>query len=195
MSITEIDPTLVAARVATVAATELLIGTALISPVRPLHWPIDPVVLAAYAMSQRPPSGETLFRRSNSTDWAAQPVELQLAYEVFAQVAWQVGTGLIVAQAERAAPPAPAPGLKREDSIFEEVESLGTLRPEAIEAARLQQAAAQAVPEAKAPSPSVKASTSPSEGEAKEGMPLSIGEAPMRPPVNRGGRGNRKTRD
>lgn len=115
---------------------------------------------------------------------------------------------------------APVSTIKREDSIFEEEDKLGDLIPEAVEALRLsgtyQRTHGPALDEARAKlaqqiSDRAKfngadpakfdhdgdgkaggARPQPLPGGSGPGQPLSVGEAPVKPPVNRGGRGRKK---
>lgn len=166
-------------------------------------------------------SGETLYRAFRGNDWDKREPWLRMAYDLFASTVSSIAAKLLADQraaeqsiareAERAAQPA----LKLEDSILEPEESLGAMRPEAIEAqkqyAALKKAqAAQArlqrkLEAARERQEKVASDVSKIAAEAEQAKqaaeriaaslpptPMSIGEAPASPPVNRGGRGRKK---
>jgi hypothetical protein len=155
--------------------------------------------------SADPVSGERLYRWAvhegiaRLVEWADLPFGRRQAFEVFAATTRAVYVPLKAEQTRLEAIGKEPPhqlGLALADSIFEPEETLGTMRPEAIAAAPLISAyhTAQAAEAAAAP----KAKPAPREKAAKPYVPLSnalsVGEAPVAPPVNRGGRGNTKTR-
>lgn len=219
MDILEIDVTSFAARVGHVAAADIAgliehgdiapdpawyAGDLALKPLEPgRELAADLEAMAAYVLA-RDVAAETLFRWNvdqgrAAGDWAAMPLYARAAYGLFLVAAREAGRLLGEAQrlaeeaqdaAARPSPPAP----KLEDTIFEPIGSLGELRPEAIEAQRLaagrqDQAAAQsgeAADTGDAPP-----AGDPRAGES--GAPMSVGEAPASPPVNKGGRGRRKS--
>lgn len=173
--------------------------------------------MAAYVAKRRC-AGEQLFRaHTRSCPWEEENPWRHAAFDLFSSTVTIVAAQLLKrqAQAERALDlatrPTPAP-VKLEDTIFEPEEGLGKLRPEAVDAqAQIAtydqaQAAAKAEPEAGAretPPDQMPAETAPAverraKPKQKSGQtiaePMSVGEAPATPPVNRGGRGNKKNR-
>jgi hypothetical protein len=206
-----------------------------------------------YVCERRIEVGETLYRHAvaerlvaDQGDFLALPFEQRQPWETFVSTCRHVHGDLIVRQAHvieqrRQAEIAQPAALAREDSIFEEIESLGDLRPEAVEASRISAAIHHennvALPEARAgiqralqgridrlrfngadparfdhdgdgrPGGSKSAIDKSIERHARKperpasslsgsgpGQPLSVGEAPVKPPVNRGGRGRKKTK-
>jgi hypothetical protein len=160
--------------------------------------------------SADPVSGERLYRWAviegivRRGEWADQTFARHQAYDIFALTVRAAYTPLKAEQARLAAEGAPPPqqlGLALEDSIFEETEGLGAMRPEAIAAAPLiaayDQAAAKRAKEPAKPKRKVHATEVPDDLEPHvpfaNNQILSIGEAPVKPPVNRGGRGKRKS--
>lgn len=222
MDILEIDAVNFAGRVAHVAAAELcgLLATGEILP-DPLWFspgvPVDEPALsqaiddmAAY-VHRHLCTGETLYREFRGPDWGGQSSLTRMCYDLFASTVASVSTKLLAVQknAERqAAAPPPPPPVQIEDTIFEPVGSLGELRPEAVEAARLQASARNAAidepPTAPEPSdnqgakiveeavPSRIDATAAEAAEIGNVNVMSIGEPPAKPPVFRGGRGHRK---
>lgn len=170
--------------------------------------------MAGYVL-QRQCSGETLYRaHGGAMEWQACSPWMWHCYDLFVVTVLAVGSRLLAEQrwmeaAHRQAAQANAP-LKLEDSIFEREESLGTLRPEAV-AAAAQMAAHEAASKAEARTRrrlqearrrAERAAASVAEAEQAHGAaaaelsstpaPMSVGEAPAKPPVNRGGRGRKK---
>lgn len=211
MDIIEIDAVNFAGRVAHVAAAELagLLAHGEVAPIAAwfaggVSFEADADMsaevdgMAAYVV-QRQAGGEQLYRFRGAGAWPDEAPEIRAAFDLFSSTVRTVAAQITERQraAERALDlatrPAPAP-VKLEDTIFETEDSLGKLRPEAVDA-RTQIAAydrAQADARAEA---GVGALETPSEGttqEARRAQPMSIGEAPPAPPVNRGGRGRRK---
>jgi hypothetical protein len=102
--------------------------------------------LGSYVCLNQVDQGERLFRWGQmraivpAGDWATLDVAGKQAFEAFTLTTRHTYLGLAVAQAAirdaRKAAGVPAT-LKREDSIFEETESMATLRPEAIAASGL----------------------------------------------------------
>lgn len=102
--------------------------------------------LAAYVCRVDSADGERLRNYAESVGihvltlpWAAMPLPTRMAFSLFAQTCLSVHRAIdLVQAAERAAraiEEAPAaPALKREDSIFEETESLGETIPGVLEA-------------------------------------------------------------
>lgn len=159
----------------------------------------DVLAIGAYACRLDPALGETVFRWAADRElvrpvaWGQLTFLEQLAYTTFAEVARRTYVRLRAEMIRIGAIEHPAPAaaaVKLEDSIFEGEESMGTLRPEAVGAAEwLRQHAEEA-------------SAGAGEGDERnvlrhvEDAPLksmSIGEAPMAAPVNKGGRGHKKT--
>lgn len=188
--------------------------------------------------------GEWLWREARERDignaepdWSDMPPEQRLAWETFVNITRQAFGQIRTQQLALEDVMRPAPGsvpvsLKREDSIFEEEDGLGDMRPEAVAAlrnsasytqaaqeARETRAADQAkfngadpakfdhdgngrpggaAPPAAAPGQSqsaVEKSIARNQRKASKPSPLSVGEAPAKPPVNRGGRGRKKPSD
>lgn len=226
MDILAIDAASFAARTAHVAASELY-GLLLDANGAAIdHWyddraekksgeeiAEDVAAMADYVM-RRMCSGETLFLRNQVEGSAAvgafldQPFERQQAYSLFATVMTSVGSTLLAEQVraehdlDLATRPDPAK-IALEDTIFEPVEGLGTMRPEAVAAQQLIADHDQAVKverrakrkAAEAQRKSAKAGDAPKtdKGNPASPAPMSVGEAPLAPPINRGGRGRKKT--
>jgi len=196
--------------------------------------------LGEYVCKNQVEAGERLYRYATGQhvvmpigDWAALSFEQRQPWETFTSCCRQAFNDLKAAQLaildvrRAAAAQAPA-GLKREDSIFEEVEDTFTLRPEAVEFLKLspiyergqdaerQRLAQVAQDQMRADAEAENAQwdldkaafngANPAkfdhDGDGKAGgsrrrrtkpAPLSVGEQPVRPPRNRGGRGNKKT--
>lgn len=193
--------------------------------------------LGEYVCKHQVEAGERLYRFATGQrvvvaigEWAFLSFEQRQPWETFTSTCRQAFNDLKAAQlaiidARRAAAVQAPAGLKREDSIFEEVEDTFALRPEAVEALKLTaiyqrgqdaeklRLADEAWDRMRAEAEAYnaewdkfggdpakfdhdgdgKAGGSKPRGRRKgKGQPLSVGEAPVRPPVNRGGRGNRK---
>lgn len=171
---------------------------------KPIAWE-----LGELAAQRGVPNGEALWRYAAArgfTDTRAWSMELpqrKAAYQLFLVSFSEAFRLLMLLQGGEIArniQTTPAAALRLEDSIFEPDEPLSTLRPEAIEAARFTaevrnnfegnssraQNAANCAPADK-PDEAFWAAQ-----HAAARQPLSIGEGPVRPPVNRGGRGHRK---
>lgn len=216
MDILEIDAVNFAGRVAHVAAAELF-GLLEHGEVRPVDgWlvageAVDPDTLSATIdkmagyVAQRAPVGETLyraFRPLGGAPWDVQTLAVQSAFELFAVTSARVSSRLLQLQAEeeqRLAASRMAQGrpVDVEDTIFEQEESLHTMRPEALEAAKKIADYDQAQKEErrarrKAAAAKKKAESQAAETPATPAAIPPIGEAPQSKPVNRGGRGNRK---
>lgn len=173
--------------------------------------------MGEYVCARRIEVGETLYRHAvgqglvrDQGSWASLPFSQRQPWETFVSTCRAVYADLIAAQlatvdARRQAL-AEAPALKREDSIFEEEESLGTLIPEAVAALKLSpsyqrthdsqlQAARQRIADVIAfKGADLKKFDHDGDGRPGGSKPraLSAGEAPARAPVNRGGRGRKK---
>jgi hypothetical protein len=221
MDLTSIEATSVAIRAGQVAAAELTNlltheDEDLPTPIEdwfdprgfheqpPTHEGIEELALKVEKLggyvchSPDPVSGERLYRWAvyedlvRRAEWIDLPWERRQAYELFAGTVRAVYVPLKAEQERLIAIGTEPPrqlGLALEDSIFEPEEGLGALRKESIAAAPLianyqRETAAAAAAEAER-----KADEDP----ADAGRVLSIGEAPVKPPVNRGGRGNRKS--
>ena len=220
MDILEIDVSSYAGRVGHVAASEIA-GLMKHGEPQPIEgWlyggkielaegtDISPVIeqMADYVLA-RPTGlpGETLYRRFVGPDWPSQDLPTRLAFNAFASTVSELGTALELLQFEKnqelARPPAGA-APKIEDTIFEKTGSLGDMRPEAQEAAKLiaeHDAAVRAekkrkAEERKAAKEAERAAAAAEAAKkgSKKPAPMSAGEAPATPPVNRGGRGNKK---
>lgn len=221
MDIIEIHAPSFAARVAQVAAAELCGLLSFGEPVPVIHW-YDPAGgtrspeqaaadierLADYVCTRDVLLGEQLYRwaigagiiAAPPDGWAALPLPTSSAFVQFVATCRGVYRHLDTLQQsafgrlERETAP-PPPALRREDSIFEEVESLGTLRPEAVAAMPMIAGYDKAQREALELEREQKRAAREQEKAAKAAArpaPLSVGEAPARPPVNRGGRGRKK---
>lgn len=220
MEILDINAVNFAGRVAHVAAAELY-GLLVHGEIRPIaNWfdarvelddqaLTDRVDAMAVYVAKRAPAGETLFRASRGADWTGQDEAVRLAYDLFASTVADVAGQLAKAQAaaehalELATRPAAAP-VKLEDTIFEPEESLGTLRPEAVAAAaqiaehdkavKAEARARRKARDAAARAEKAKAAHAAAQAKLQAApTPLSVGEAPPAPPVNRGGRGRKKS--
>lgn len=166
-------------------------------------------------------SGETVYRAFQGNDWSKREPWLRMAYDLFASTVSSIASKLLADQraAERAIAMekerAARPRLKLEDSIFEPEESLGAMRPEALEAQKLyaelkkakakQERLQRKLEAARARQETAADHMSKLAAEAEQAQaeveriasslppaPMSIGEAPASPPVNRGGRGRKK---
>lgn len=239
LNILDIDAVSFAARVAQVAAAEICGLLTAGEPIAVPDWyktedserdqekiAADIEAMAAYVVT-RGSFGEQLWRWNTSQkrtpkepDWTGVELADRIAYDLFCTTMRQVHRAIVEAQAKaqrtaEEAARAPAPGLKREDSIFEEETGLGEQRPEAVEAARFTAERKQAEKEAarlkrrlEAARKRQEKAKAAAEAAAAElagqqqamaamsaGAPaatIPIGEAPPAPPVNRGGRGKRK---
>ncbi|TGS86715.1 hypothetical protein EN817_17590 [Mesorhizobium sp. M3A.F.Ca.ET.174.01.1.1] len=219
MDILEINAVSFAGRVAHVAAAELA-GLLKFGEVKPLPtWfthdeleqgiDVTPEIedMTAY-VAKRSCGGETLYLHRNVGDWNAEDPAIKMAFDLFASTAGSIVARIVEAQnsaekaLELATRPAPA-AIDVEDTIYEKEESLHAQRPEAVAAQeqiasydQAQKAERKAKREAKRLAEAAKRATrSSGSGAAKppaKPAPMSIGEAPATPPVNRGGRGNRK---
>ncbi len=173
--------------------------------------------LGQYACLNQVDQGERLFRWGQmkaivpSGDWAVLDVAGRQAFEAFTLTTRHTYLGLAVAQQAiknaRAAAGVPTT-LKREDSIFEETESLGTLRPEAVAASGLtarmeREGAAERQrqedlawgalwDEAEAENREWDKEHRPKRQRPPKPAPIAAGETVAKPAVNRGGRGNKK---
>lgn len=218
MDILDIDAVNFAGRVGHVAAAELagLLTHGEISPMQDwfLREPATEEADLGAAVDQmagyvvrRLCTGETLFRHLDVGEWDEAPLALRAAFEVFASTVASVGSKLLQDQRaaeaamELATRPSPKP-VAVEDTIFEKEESLGAMRPEAQASAvqvaeRDRQLKAEARARRKAEQAAKKAEAA-RETDAKAtassvpAVPMSVGEAPAKPPVNRGGRGKKK---
>ncbi|RUW39145.1 hypothetical protein EN739_24400 [Mesorhizobium sp. M2A.F.Ca.ET.017.03.2.1] len=218
MDILEINAVSFAGRVAHVAAAELA-GLLQFGEVKPVptwftHDELEQGInltsqvedMTAY-VAKRGCGGETLYLHRNVGDWNAEDPAIKMAFDLFASTAGSVVARIVEAQnaaekaLELATRPAPA-AIDVEDTIFEKEESLGTQRPEAVAAQKgiadydkAQEADRKAKAEAKRLADAAKRATRSTGSGAKppaKPAPMSIGETPAAPPVNRGGRGNRK---
>lgn len=188
--------------------------------------------LGDYVFANQVDQGERLYRWATGErlvvpigDWPLLTFAQRQPWETFTSTARQAFNELKAAQLaildvrKAAAAPAPA-GLKKEDSIFEEVEDMFELRPEAVEALKLtgiyergqeaerQRLAYEAEDAVRAEAEAYNAqwdkfggdpSKFDHDGNGKPGgskpqrpKPLSAGETVTQPPRNRGGRGNKK---
>jgi hypothetical protein len=235
MDILEIDAVSFAARTAQVAAAELygLLAHGVTTGI--VNWydgsgtelgdekiEDDVAAMAAYT-AKRKCAGETLFiwnfqngRAAGDTGrqiFAEQSFARRLAYDLFAStmvnVAWKIldaqqAREAVLRQAQDEAARA-AQKVKLEDTIFEPEEGLGTLRPEAQEAAS--QVAAydhaqaderrrkRAEQKDREEQENAAAAAAAAKGRQRaRPAPMSAGEAPPAAPVNRGGRGNKKSK-
>lgn len=197
--------------------------------------------LGEYVCKNQVEQGERLYRYATGQhvvtgigEWAALSFEQRQPWETFTATCRQAFNDLKAAQlaildARRAAAAQAPAGLKREDSIFEEVEDTFALRPEAVEylrispiyergrEAELQRLANVREDELRAQAEAENAEWDKFGGDPAKfdhdgdgraggsrrrrpnpahpsgsGQPLSAGEAMVRPPQNRGGRGNKK---
>lgn len=220
MNILEIDAGNFAGRVAHVAAAELA-GLLNHGDIRPeVGWfagelgaeagealgeRID--TMAEYAL-KRLCSGETLYRaHGGTTPWGNLEPWVRDCYDLFAVTVAGIGSKLLVrqqnAERQRAVETfSKAIATPLEDTIFEKEEGLGAQRPEAKEAQKLIAQADQAKKrEARAKRKAQEAQERQAKAAGKAAdkpdpstppAPMSAGEPPAKPPVNRGGRGRRK---
>jgi|GEM_PF-5457190 hypothetical protein len=168
--------------------------------------------LGAYVCQRQVHSGEQLFRYAigeglvPNANWDTLSFEQRQPWEIFAHCCLQSFQALRTAQlaiidARKAVNAAAPAGLKREDSIFEEEDDMFALRPEAVEYLRNLPAYHRGRAEEARRLAATAAVDQPQDDPKPAGKPrggkrpaaLSAGEAPARPPVNKGGRGNKKT--
>ncbi|MGZ5905153.1 MAG: hypothetical protein ACXWKQ_07380 [Reyranella sp.] len=157
------------------------------------NWPWEAAQkFGAYAVAAKV-SAETLWRWGveqhlvPDAKWNDEPFHVRAFYLVFADTAFMVAELLRYQHALAGkTPPHPSQPLKLEDSIFEDEEPMGTLTDQA------KLAAAQRLPAAREELGTLPDPSSGAEGDERN--VLAIGEAPARPPTNRGGRGRTKNR-
>lgn len=232
MNITDFDAESFATRTAQVAAAEIYGLLATGEPVPVINWYDAALIsnktdgqvaddverLGAYVCGGQVDQGERLWRWAleqrmihvDDRNMANQPFALRMAYGLFVSVCRQTHAAIATVQLDaeqQIKASVPQPGLKREDSIFEEEESLGTLRPESIAAGPLvaaydqgkreehEQLRLQRLEETRLQDIENERLAKEAKAKARrqpKPAPISIGEAPASPPVNRGGRGNKK---
>lgn len=227
MDILKIDPVSYATRVAHMAAGEMygLLSDKTEAPaLEAWYRPGAPTLetheiasqvlaMGGYVAAQTVTQGERLYRWAvmrgfipPGIDWSALQLADRLAFEVFVDTARNAFGGLAIEQkavtdAQAAAGIAPAV-LKREDSIFDEQEPIGTLRPEAVAAGpmleRYQRARERAdmetrqAAEAERKKQERKDAAAARKAAARPMTALSAGETLVAQQPNKGGRGKTK---